>query len=55
MEKINKNNDELVKAIKSEVEYMVSRTDDDINSKLALQNKLTDLLIVLRNENHRDD
>lgn len=46
-------NKELTKAISEEVEWISSRADDDINSQLEVQSKLSDLLRVLRIENGR--
>lgn len=44
-------NDVLKRGIIDEVNAMINMTNDDINSQLELQTKLTDLLRILRQEN----
>ena len=44
-------NDVLKQGIIDEVNGMINMTNDDINSQLELQTKLTDLLRILRQEN----
>ena len=44
-------NDVLKRGIIDEINAMINMTNDDINSQLELQTKLTDLLRILRQEN----
>lgn len=55
LDRIKELNKELTDLAIDEVNYMYSRTDDNVTAQLQLHTILTNLLIMLRAENDRDE
>ena len=55
LDRIKELNKELTDLAIDEMNYMYSRTDDNVTAQLQLHTVLTSLLIMLRAENDRDE
>ena len=53
LEDIKKVNEDLMTEIKSQMNKMVEKTDGSYEQELILQDKLVNLLLILRKENER--